>query len=108
MSSKSGKIVPLASYLEPNGLSEKQPARGAGYLEVFWRLWERWKRIARRIGDFQARILLIVFYFVVLAPFALVVRWTTDPMAIKPKTQRGWRNRREERGSLLERASRQS
>ncbi len=92
---------------ESSGLGNEEPARGTGFLELLRRVWQRWKRIARRIGDVQARILLIVFYFTVLAPFALVVRWATDPLAIKPGTPQGWRNRRDERGTLRERATRQ-
>jgi len=33
-------------------------------------LWDKWKIIARKIGDFQARLILGVFYFVLLTPFA--------------------------------------
>jgi hypothetical protein len=47
------------------------------------RLWEGWKRVGRKLGDWQARALLTVFYFVVLAPFALVVRWQADPLGLK-------------------------
>jgi hypothetical protein len=47
------------------------------------RLWEGWKRVGRKIGDFQARVLLTLFYFVILAPFALVVRGTADPLALR-------------------------
>jgi hypothetical protein len=46
-------------------------------------LWEGWKRLGKRIGDFQARLLLTVFYFVILAPFALAVRWAGDPLSLK-------------------------
>jgi hypothetical protein len=53
-------------------------------------LWAAWKRIARKIGDFQARVLLTIFYFVLLAPFAVIVRRTSDPLAIKAAAQRGW------------------
>ena len=88
--------------------AQELSVRGTGSLEMLRRLWEQWKRIARRIGDVQARVLLMIFYLVVLAPFALIVRWATDPLAIKPGTPRGWRTRREERGSLLERATKQS
>jgi tRNA A37 threonylcarbamoyladenosine synthetase subunit TsaC/SUA5/YrdC len=35
--------------------------------------WNAWRRLARRIGDIQARILLTLFYYVVLGPFALVL-----------------------------------
>jgi hypothetical protein len=44
------------------------------------RLWEGWKRVARRIGDVQARVMLTVFYFVIVTPFALAVRALSDPM----------------------------
>jgi hypothetical protein len=32
-------------------------------------LWECWKRIAHTIGVWQSRVLLTVFYYVILAPF---------------------------------------
>ena len=74
---------------------------------VWHRLWDSWKAIARRVGDVQARILLAVFYFVVLAPFALVVRLTSDPLATGPRTRRGWQQRVESAGTDLERARQQ-
>jgi hypothetical protein len=58
-------------------------------------LWAAWKRIARKIGDFQARILLTIFYFVLLAPFALLMRRTSDPLALKAQTPRGWGERQQ-------------
>lgn len=76
-----------------------------------WRMarsiWRGWKRIARKIGDFQARLLLEVLYFVLLWPFALAVRWGSDPLAIKPGAQTGWRPRRIELGAEMDRALRQ-
>jgi hypothetical protein len=47
------------------------------------RLWEGWKRVGRKIGDFQARVLLTLFYFVILAPFAVIVRFKADPLGLK-------------------------
>lgn len=47
------------------------------------RIWEGWKRVARRIGDFQARVLLTVIYAVLVLPFGLAVRWLADPLRIK-------------------------
>jgi hypothetical protein len=70
-------------------------------------LWNGWKRVARRIGDFQARVLLTVFYYAILGPFALVLRWRSDPLAIKPGSERGWRPRAELAGPEIERARRQ-
>jgi len=52
------------------------------------RMWNAWKRLARRIGDFQARVLLTAFYAVLVLPFGLVVRLFADPLRIKkPPTQ---------------------
>jgi hypothetical protein len=63
--------------------------------------------VARRIGDVQARILLSVFYFVIMAPFALVLR-RGDPLAIRPGAARGWRPRDAGALSTAEQARRQS
>lgn len=68
-------------------------AEAAGKKMGVRELWAAWKRIARKIGDFQARVLLTIFYFVLLAPFALIMRRTSDPLALKPGTPRGWGER---------------
>ena len=69
--------------------------------------WQWWTRVARRIGDVQARILLNLFYFVILAPFALVLR-RKDPLAIRPGAPRGWRSREATARPVVEQAHRQS
>jgi len=69
------------------------------------RIWERWKKIARAIGDFQARIILMIFYFVILAPFAFILRMAGDPLGIKH--HHGWRNKTHDESSVDERAHRQ-
>lgn len=85
--------------------SDEAPGRGVtGAARAAWR-W--WTRVARRIGDVQARILLTVFYYVILAPFALVAR-PSDPLSIRPGAARGWRPREAPAGSLTERARRQA
>jgi hypothetical protein len=73
---------------------------------MFKRIWEWWKRTARKIGDFQARLLLILFYFLILAPFALLV-WASDPLEMKHKAINRWRPRAPEKGDPMERAIRQ-
>lgn len=74
---------------------------------ILKRVWERWSRLARRFANLQVRVLLSVFYFVVLAPFALIVRWASDPLAIKPGSSRGWRDRAASREPGFEKARRQ-
>jgi hypothetical protein len=71
-------------------------------------LWERWTRVGRRLGDVQARVVLTLFYFLVVTPFALAVRIGSDPLGIRPGSARGWRSRPPAAGSPLERARRQS
>jgi hypothetical protein len=52
------------------------------------RLWQRWKRIAQKIGNFQARVLLTIFYAVLVLPLGIVVRLLFDPLRIKqPPTE---------------------
>lgn len=70
-------------------------------------LWARWKRIARKIGDFQARALMTVFYFAVLGPVALATRGSSDPLALKPATPRGWLALEPKAGVPMEQSRRQ-
>jgi hypothetical protein len=70
--------------------------------------WEAWRRFGRRLADVQARILLTVFYYVVLAPFALVLRWRTDPLGLRGQSPPAWRAREEPAGPPLVRARRQA
>lgn len=47
------------------------------------RAWQEWKRIAHAIGNFQARVLLTIFYAVLVFPFGIVARLFSDPLRIK-------------------------
>ncbi len=46
------------------------------------RIWQAWKELAHRIGNFQARVILTVFY-ALLAPFGLGTRAFSDPLRLK-------------------------
>ena len=54
-------------------------------MQTLKRLWAAWKRIARRIGDFQARLLLTLIYAVLVMPFGVVVRLFSDPLHVKKR-----------------------
>lgn len=56
------------------------------------KLWQGWKRIARQVGDFQARVLLTIIYAVLVLPFGLVVRFFADPLRVK-RTPEAWIHR---------------
>jgi hypothetical protein len=49
------------------------------------RIWQAWKRIAHKIGNFQSRVLLTIFYFIFVLPFGLAARLFSDPLRIKKR-----------------------
>jgi len=54
-----------------------------------------------RTGNFQSRILLSWFYFIILMPFGILVRLTSDPLAIqKGKRDSYWKSVAEKSDSL--------
>lgn len=63
------------------------------------RAWHAWKIVAHRIGTFQARVILTVFYGVLVLPFGLAVRWFADPLRIK-RYPTEWISHPEERYDL--------
>ncbi len=76
--------------------------------EFFSRFWRLWKKIGQVIGDFIARLVLSLFYFTILVPFALGVRLFSDPLDVKEHSNKSWWLKRRTRDLLLEDARRQS
>jgi len=65
------------------------------------RLWRKWKHFGHRMGNFQSRILLSFFFFIIVSPFALAVKWFSDPLRIKRQKQdTHWNIRREEKPDI--------
>ena len=54
------------------------------------RFWERWKFMAHKIGNFQSRVLLNAFYFLVMMPFGLGVKVFSDPLRINLQSRSQW------------------
>jgi len=52
------------------------------------RAWQAWKRIAHKIGNFQARVLLTIFYVVLVFPFGIAACLFFDPLRIKAPSYR--------------------
>jgi hypothetical protein len=100
-----------ATFMETTTLNQmtNDMARGQrrGIAGSARKLWEWWKPVARKIGDFQARAIMTLFYFLILGPVAMVIRWRSDPLAIKAGTPRGWVVREEWAGTPMERSRRQ-
>ena len=59
-------------------------------MNLLKRLWNGWKRFGKKVGDFQARVLLTIFYFVILAPFGLGMR-AADPLGLRKAGEPAWR-----------------
>jgi hypothetical protein len=54
-------------------------------------LWNAWKGFARRMGNYQSRVLMAFIYFVVVLPFGLGVTLLGDPLQIKrAKVDSNW------------------
>lgn len=54
--------------------------------------WERWKIIGDVFGDFQARVIAVVFYFTLFMPFAIGARLFSDPLQLRQRNDQ-WLNR---------------
>ena len=77
-------------------------------MNLLKRLWNGWKRFGKKVGDFQARVLLTIFYFLILAPFGLGMR-AADPLGLRKTSEPAWRPRPPAAaGDPLVRARRQS
>jgi hypothetical protein len=71
------------------------------------RIWEAWKVVAKKIGEFNARVILTLFYFVFLAPLALVIR-KSDPLGIRKNKHQRWLKKMPPQGRAIDRAVHQS
>ena len=49
------------------------------------RFWAAWTRLAHKVGNFQARVLLTVLYALLVLPFGIIVRVFGDPLRIKKR-----------------------
>jgi len=58
-----------------------------GAWALYKRAWQAWKDLAHKIGNFQARVILSLFYAVLVLPFGLAARWFSDPLRIKKRPE---------------------
>jgi len=71
-------------------------------------LWQRWSEFSKRMGAFQSRVLLSLFFFLFVSPFALAVRIFSDPLGLKPRPEGSYWVPRKEDVAELESYRRQS
>ena len=54
------------------------------------RLWDGWLVVARAIGNFNARLLLSLFYFLVILPLGLITGAAKDFLGIRRRPPSTW------------------
>ncbi|HUI41420.1 MAG TPA: hypothetical protein VL523_05580 [Terriglobia bacterium] len=47
------------------------------------KFWRGFSAFAKRLGNFQARVLLTIIYAILVLPFGVMVRLFADPLRIK-------------------------
>ena len=62
--------------------------------------WEHWKKIGHAVGVVQTRILMVIFYFIVVLPIGLITRLAGDPLHLKPPPEGNWTAHRHEEPSV--------
>lgn len=60
-----------------------------------------WKYFFNRVGNFQSRIMLSLFFFIIVTPFALAVKLTSDPLKLKSRRHEPfWLHRKENKSDI--------
>lgn len=59
-------------------------------MKILRTLWEKWKKIAHRIGVFQSRVILTIFYFTFLLPLGFAIAFTQDKLKMKTVPNSSW------------------
>jgi len=72
-------------------------------LPIHKRFWKSWLAVGHRIGSFNSRLILTLFYFLIITPYAIRMKLFGDPLHL---THKGWHARRTKDLTIKE-ASRQ-
>lgn len=83
LSSLIGVLAVLPRKLPEQEVSNTRRPKEAVSSNLVKRLWQSWGNFSRRMGNFQTRIFLSLFFFILVSPLALVVKTFSDPLSIK-------------------------
>lgn len=60
------------------------------------RIWQSWKNFSKRTGTFQSKVILSLFFFLLVTPFALATKIFSDPLGLKPRGEKShWIQKKE-------------
>lgn len=52
-------------------------------MKVLKAVWKKWLPIAQAIGNFNAQVILTIFYLVIILPLGIIFRLFADPLNIR-------------------------
>ena len=52
-------------------------------MDILNKIWQGWLRFGRILGTVLAYIVLTIFYFTFFMPYAAIMTWFSDPLAIR-------------------------
>jgi len=79
----------------------KKSSSGKDEFQARKNLWEMWKDFSKRMGGFQSRMLLSFIFFILIAPFALIVKIFSDPLNLKIRKEKShWKEKKASSSSL--------
>jgi len=65
------------------------------------KILHNWGNFSKRMGSFQSRIILSLFFFIFVSPFAIAVKIFSDPLNIKYQTTKShWLTKKEIKADL--------
>ena len=68
---------------------------------ILYNLWQNWKEFSKRMGSFQSRLMLSMFFFIVVSPFAIAVKLFSDPLNIKyRRAESYWLSKKENKADI--------
>ena len=67
--------------------TERPNSEASGF---FAAVWEHWKQAAHAVGVVQTRLLMIVFFFLVVFPLGLLMRIGSDKLHLKRPSGSSW------------------
>ena len=62
-------------------------------MQFLRKVWQTWKRIGQFMGDLVGRLVLSVFYFTLVMPFGLGMRFFGDRLAMRRLDRPKWAER---------------
>ena len=57
-------------------------------MNFFKKIWGIWSAFSLRMGNFQGRLILLLFYFSIFAPFGIIYKLFRDPLHLRSSSEK--------------------